>query len=147
MQHTALEQIADPTTTLFAPGTAHDLRYPVSTAQARARALPKPVAAVAGSDELAIHPVAAAASERFCGALALSALFAFGSAPLLAHAATVDSPALLFLGLCCLAAALVIQLSERRRAVIQLTQIGLGRGLTREAAQQQARAILKLWLS
>jgi hypothetical protein len=152
VQHTVLEQIADPTSSLFAPGVRRVLRSPPPGAPSyQAGAAPEATvaseAAVASAEAGPSVVDTAPISERFCGALGLSALFAFGSAPLLAHAAAVDSPVMVFIGLSSVAAAAVIQVSERRRAVIRLTQLALARGLDREAARQQARATLKLWLS
>jgi hypothetical protein len=149
VQHTVLEQIADPTTSMFAPGVARETRSPMPTRQSHAPAAAELAleAAVPTNEELAIEADTVPISERFCGAMGLSSLFAFGSAPLLAHAAAVDSPVMVFMGLSSVAAAAVIQLSERRRAIARLTQVVLARGLEREVARQRARAILKLWLS
>lgn len=143
MQHTVLPGIVDPSAPLFAPAPERHLaRRDVS----RARAIPD--AECAPDSALAvIHAASAPVSERFCGALALSALLGVGSAPLLAHAATVESHSLLLCGLSSIVAAVAIQIAERRRAIIQLTRTGIESGLDPEDARDGARATLKLWLS
>jgi hypothetical protein len=142
VQNSLLQPSVDPTAPLFpAP---HELR-PRSVE--RSRAVPLAEAQRHDTDAASIHADSVPISERFCSSLALSALLAFGSAPLLAHAATVESHTLLICGLCCVVAAIVIQISERRRAVVQLTQAARARGLDHEGARQQARATLALWLS
>ena len=141
MQQSLLQPIADPTA-LFP--TSQELRAPSAL---RNRAVPLAEvdrdAAVAAS----IHADAVPISERFCGALGLSAILAFGSGPMLAHAANINSHILMLFGLCSIVAAIAIQISERRRVIILLTQAALARGLDPTTARAQARATLKLWLS
>jgi hypothetical protein len=128
---------------LFVPAAQH---RPEARDATRARAVPD--AECAPDSALGvIHAASAPASERFCGALALSALLGIGSAPLLAHAATVQSHALLLCGLSSIVAAVAIQITERRRAIIQLTRAGVERGLDADDARDAARATLNLWLS
>jgi hypothetical protein len=142
MQHTTLPRI-DPTAPLFVPAAE---RRSAARDATRARAVLG--AECAPDDALAvIHAASAPVSERFCGALALSALLGIGSAPLLAHAATVQSQALLLCGLSSIVAAVVIQITERRRAIIQLTRAGVEKGLDADDARDGARATLNLWLS
>jgi hypothetical protein len=139
VQQTVFQPI-DPSASLFSP--APELRAPerVNHAGAHAQAYrddPSEVI-IAGSEPI---------SERFCGAQAASALLAFGAAPLLAHAAAVSSQGFVLAGLSSVVAAIAIQISERRRVVVQLTQVALARGVDRETARGQARATLELWLS
>lgn len=143
MQHTVLPRIVDPTAPLFVP--AAERRHEARDAT-RARVAPE-ASCTAESALAVIHAASAPASERFCGALALSALLGVGSAPLLAHAATVQSHALLLCGLSGIVAAIGIQIAERRRAIIQLTRAGVERGLDVDDARDGARATLNLWLS
>lgn len=141
MQHTVIQPI-DPTVPLFSP--THELR---ATAERAARALPQ---TEAGSEEVFDSAFIASSgpiSERFCGAQAVSALLAFGSAPLLAHAAAVSSHGFVLCGLSCVVAAIAIQISERRRVVIHLTRAALALGVDPATARRQARATLELWLS
>lgn len=120
----------------------------------RPRPVPEPAAAVAAVRALTINtdgdvvplpssPIA----ERFCGALALSALLGFGAATLFAHGASADSPLAMAFGLSGVFGALAIQIVERRRAKILLTEAALERGLEPTAARHDARERLRLWLS
>jgi hypothetical protein len=143
MQHTILPRIVDPSAPLFIPAPDRHLAEHDAT---RARAIPdaecSPDAALA-----MIRAASTPVSERFCGALALSALLGIASAPMLAHAATVQSHVLMLCGLSSLAAAVVIQIAERRRAIIELTRAGMAKGLDAEDARDGAHSTLKLWLS
>jgi hypothetical protein len=143
MQHTILPRIVDPSAPLFAPTSE---RHRAARDATRARAVPDAECAPDGALSV-IHAASAPVSERFCGALALSALLGIGSAPLLAHAATVQSHALWLCGLSGIVAAIAIQITERRRAIIQLTRAGIENGLDADDARDGARATLKLWLS
>jgi len=86
-------------------------------------------------------------AERFCGALGVSALLGFGAATLFAHGAATDSALALGIGFCGMIGAVVLQLVERRRVKILLTEAALERGLDPDSARRDARERLRLWLS
>ena len=74
-------------------------------------------------------------------------MLGFGAATLLAHGAAADSALALGIGLCGLVGAVVLQLVERRRAKILLTEAALERGLDPDSARRDACERLRLWLS
>ena len=86
-------------------------------------------------------------AQRLCAKVALSALFAFAAGPLVAQAASAESPTLLWLGLSSVALAVAVQVEARTSARValmrQAVQQGGEPGQARRAAREQVRA----WLS
>lgn len=87
------------------------------------------------------------ASERFGVALALSALTGVCAAPLLAHGSAVESNGMIGAGIACVVGAVVVQITERRRALATLIADGRARGLDPREAKSEAKTTLKRWLS
>lgn len=147
MRQITLASLADTTVSPFSPTPEVSLRQRAASSAATARSSARTAALSAGVESdpalLPSSPIA----ERFCGALGVSALLGFGSATLFAHGAAADSALALGLGFCGMIGALVLQLVERRRVKILLTEAALQRGLDPDSARRDARERLRLWLS
>lgn len=145
MQQLLVDPIADATSSVFSPEPSVLARAPGAAA---ARIDPSARAAALGAAEnerwAADHsPI----SDRFCSAVALSALLAFGSAPLLAHGAAIDSMLAVGCGVSCFIGGVLLHVVERRRAIGLLTRSAIERGLDGRTAQLRARETLQRWLS
>jgi hypothetical protein len=147
MRQITLASLADTTVSPFSPTAEVSPRQrPAASAPATRYS----TRAVASSTSVESDPVLLPSSpiaERFCGALGVSALLGFGSATLSAHGAAADSALALGLGFCGMLGAVVLQLVERRRVKILLTEAALERGLDPDSARRDARERLRLWLS
>lgn len=147
MPQITLASLADSSVSPFSAAPELSLRQRPAPAASSARsAAPPAVLSVSAESDPVLLPSSPIA-ERFCGALGVSALLGFGSATLFAHGAAADSALALGLGFCGMIGAVVLQLVERRRAKILLTEAALERGLDPDSARRDARERLRLWLS
>lgn len=143
MQHVLLEPAADATSSVFTP-EPDALHHPSSGAVQRTiAACVEPTVRADARDA----SESSAISDRFCCAVALSALLALGSAPLLAHGAAIDSMLAVASGVGCFFGGVVLHLVERRRALALLTRSAVARGLDPRGARLEARETLQRWLS
>ena len=144
MPQITLASLTDTTVSPFSPTPEVSLRQrPAAAAGARSSTR---AALSVGADDPVLLPSSPIA-ERFCGALGVSALLGFGAATLFAHGAATDSALALGIGVCGMIGAVVLQLVERRRVKILLTEAALERGLDPDSARRDARERLRLWLS
>lgn len=85
--------------------------------------------------------------DRFCAAMAMSALLGFTAAALLAHGVAVESSGPVALAIACLLGAVLFQVVERRHTWKVLVERARAAGLSEEQAKQEARETIKRWLS
>lgn len=91
-------------------------------------------------------PIPADIVHRFSAAKFVSAALGVVSAPLLAHAAVVQSRTALAIGGACIVIAITIQAKERLRARRDLVRIWIEQGIPRQEAHAQANRALRAWL-
>ena len=147
MPQITLASLADTTVSPFNSAPELSLRQRPAASASSTRPSTRAVALSPSAESDPVLLPSSPIAERFCGALGVSALLGFGSATLFAHGAAADSALALALGFCGMIGAVVLQLVERRRVKILLTEAALERGLDPDSARRDARERLRLWLS
>src|SRR5262245_12943025 len=125
MPQITLASLADTTHSPFSPTPEVSLRQRPAALASSPRSATRAAVVTASLESDAVLLPASPIAERFCGALGVSALLGFGSATLLAHGAASDGTLAVAIGFCGMVAAVVLQLVERRRAKILLTEAAL----------------------